>query len=64
MSRGKYVFPQVMEYYPSWVFDKAVKIYNADYHVRVSSSAMCRFLLFGQLSVSLRLTTTCLFDFH
>ena len=37
MSRGKYVFPQVMEYYPCWVFDKAVKAYNADYHVRVSS---------------------------
>ena len=50
MSRGKYVFPQVMEYYPSWVFDKSVKTYNADYHVRVSSSAMCRYLLFGQLS--------------
>ena len=50
MSRGKYLFPQVMDYYPSWVFDKAVKTYNADYHVRVSSSAMCRYLLFGQLS--------------
>ena len=50
MSRGKYLFPQVMDYYPCWVFDKAVKTYNADYHVRVSSSAMCRYLLFGQLS--------------
>lgn len=30
MSRGKYLFPQVMEYPPSWVFDKAVKTNNAD----------------------------------
>lgn len=50
MNNGKYVFPQVMSLFPSWVFDKAVEEYKADYHVRVSSSAICRHLLFGQLS--------------
>lgn len=39
-----------MKYYPRWVFEKAVSTYNADYHVRVPSSAMCRYLLIGQLS--------------
>lgn len=50
MNSGKYVFSQVMEYFPFWVFDDAVKEYKGDYRMRMSCSTQCKHLLFGQLA--------------
>lgn len=33
MNSGKFVFPQVMEYFPRWVFNDAVTEYNGDYRI-------------------------------
>ena len=50
MNSGKYVFSQVMEYFPFWVFDDAVKEYKGDYRMRMSCSTQCKHLLFGHLA--------------
>ena len=51
MNRGKYVFAQVMVFFPRWVFDKAVKEYKGDYHVKnLSCYSLCLHLMFGQLA--------------
>ena len=39
-----------MEFFPEWVFNKAVSTCNADYRTRNSCNSICRHLLFGQLS--------------
>jgi hypothetical protein len=51
MNQGKYVFSQVMEYFPRRVFDKSVKKYNGDFHAKnLTSSSHCLHLMFGQLA--------------
>lgn len=51
MNKGKYVFSQVMEYFPRWVFDKAVKKYGGDFHAKnLNSYSHCLHLMFGQMA--------------
>ena len=50
MNKGKYVFRQVMEYFPRWVSDDAVTRYEGDYRMRMSCFTQCQHLLFDQLS--------------
>ena len=50
MNKGKYVFRQVMEYFPRWVFDASVEKYKGDYRMRMSCFTQCQHLLFGQLA--------------
>jgi len=51
MNKGKYVFSQVMEYFPRWVFDKAVKKYGDDFHAKnLNSYSHCLHLMFGQMA--------------
>ena len=51
MNQGKYVFSQVMEYFPRWVFEKAVDKYNGDFHAKsLNSYSHCLHLMFSQLA--------------
>lgn len=50
MNQGKYVFSQVMQLFPRWVFDDAVAKYKGDYRMRMSCFTQCQHLLFGQLA--------------
>ena len=50
MNQGKYVFSQVMQYFPRWVFDDAVAKYKGDYRMRMSCFTQCQHLMFGQLA--------------
>lgn len=51
MNKGKYVFAQVMEFFPRWVFDRAVKEYRGDFHAKsLDSYSHCLHLMFGQIS--------------
>ena len=34
MNHGKYVFSQVIEFIPRYQFDKLVKLYKGDWHVK------------------------------
>jgi len=61
MNSGKFVFAQVMEYFPRYLFAKAVKMYNGDYHSRnLTCYNQCLHLLFGQLSGCRSLRDICL----
>lgn len=61
MNSGKYVFSQVMEFFPRHVFMSAVKQYNGDYRVRdFDCYNQCLHLLYGQLSVCTSLRDICL----
>ena len=51
MNQGKYVFSQVMEFFPRWVFEKAVRKYNGDFHSKnLNSYSHCLHLMFGQMA--------------
>ena len=51
MNKGKYVFSQVMTYFPRWVFEAAVKKYNGDFHAKnLNSYSHCLHLMFGQMA--------------
>jgi len=51
MNQGKYVFSQVMEFFPRWVFEKAVKKYAGDFHAKsLNSYSHCLHLMFGQMA--------------
>ena len=51
MNKGKYVFSQVMTYFPRWVFEAAVEKYNGDFHAKnLNSYSHCLHLMFGQLA--------------
>lgn len=51
MNKGKYVFAQVMEFFPRWVFDKAVREYRGDFHAKnPDSHSHCLHLMFGQMA--------------
>lgn len=50
MNKGKYVFSQVMTYFPRWVFEAAVEKYNGDFHAKnLNSYSHCLHLMFGQM---------------
>lgn len=51
MNQGKYVFSQVMEFFPRWVFENAVKKYAGDFHAKsLNSYSHCLHLMFGQMA--------------
>lgn len=51
MNQGKYVFAQVMEYFPRWVFEKSVRRYGGDFHAKnLNSYSHCLHLMFGQMA--------------
>lgn len=51
MNNGKYVFSQLMTYFPRWVFDAAVKKYKGDFHAKnLNSYSHCLHLMFGQMA--------------
>ena len=51
MNKGKYVFSQVMTFFPRWIFEDAVKRYNGDFHAKnLNSYSHCLHLMFGQLA--------------
>lgn len=61
MNSGKYIFSQVVEFIPKYEFDKLVKLYKGDYHVRrFSTYNHLLHLLFGQLTVCSSLRDICL----
>lgn len=48
MNQGKYVFSQVMTYFPRWVFEVAVEKYNGDFHAKnLNSYSHCLHLMFA-----------------
>lgn len=51
MNKGKYVYSQVMTYFPRWVFEAAVDKYNGDFHTKnLNSYSYCLNLMFGQMA--------------
>lgn len=61
MNTGKYVFAQVIEFLPRYEFDKLVKKYNGDFHVRdLSCYNLLLHLIFGQLTACNSLRDICL----
>lgn len=51
MNQGKYVFSQVMTYFPRWVFEVSVEKYNGDFHAKnLNSYSHCLHLMFGQMA--------------
>lgn len=51
MNKGKYVFFQIMTYFPRWVFEDSVKKYKGDFHAKNHNSySHCLHLMFGQLA--------------
>ena len=34
MNKGKYVFSQIMTYFPRWIFEDSVKKYKGDFHAK------------------------------
>ena len=61
MNTGKYVFAQVIEFLPRYEFDKLVRKYNGDFHVRdLSCYNLLLHLIFGQLTACNSLRDICL----
>ena len=51
MNQGKYVFSQVMTYFPRRVFEVAVEKYNGDFHAKnLNSYSHCLHLMFGHMA--------------
>ena len=51
MNKGKYIFSQIMTYFPRWVFEDSVKKYKGDFHAKnLNSYSHCLHLIFGQLA--------------
>lgn len=51
MNQGKYVFSQVMTYFPRRVFEVAVEKYNRDFHAKnLNSYSHCLHLMFGHMA--------------
>ena len=42
MNKGKYVYSQVMTYFPRWVFEAAVEKYRGDFHAKNLNSYSIR----------------------
>jgi hypothetical protein len=61
MNQGKYVFAQVVEFIPLYQFDKLVKQYKGDWHVKnLNSYNHLLHLLFGQITGCESLRDICL----
>jgi len=61
MNSGKYVFAQIIEYLPRYEFDKLVRKYQGDKHVReLTCYNQFLHLLFGQLTSCESLRDICL----
>ena len=61
MNQGKFVFSQVIEFIPRYRFDKLVKQYKGDWHVKnLTSYNHLLHLLFGQLTGCDSLRDICL----
>lgn len=61
MNQGKYVFPQIIEFIPRYQFDKLVRQYKGDWHVKsLNSYNHLLHLLFGQLTGCDSLRDICL----
>ena len=61
MNQGKYVFSQVIEFIPRYQFDKHVRLYKGDRHVKnLNSYNHLLHLLFGQLTGCDSLRDICL----
>lgn len=51
MNKGKYVFSQIMTYFPRRIFEDSVKKYKGDFHAKnLNSYSHCLHLMFGQLA--------------
>lgn len=51
MNKGKYVFSQIMTYFPRWIFEDSVKKYKGDFNAKnLNSYSHCLHLMFGQLA--------------
>lgn len=61
MNVGRYVFSQVVKYIPRYQFDKCVKKYRGDWHVKdLTCYNQLLYLLFGQLTSCESLRDICL----
>ncbi len=61
MNKGKFVFAQVIDFFPRYEFDKIVKKYGGDYRYRhLTSYNHLLHLIFGQLSACNSLRDICL----
>lgn len=61
MNIGRYIFAQVADFIPRYVFDKAVAKYNGDFHVKdLTCYNQLLHLLFGQLTACDSLRDICL----
>lgn len=61
MNQGKYVFSQIIEFIPRYQFDKLVRQYKGDWHVKsLNSYNHLLHLLFGQLTGCNSLRDICL----
>lgn len=61
MNQGKYVFSQIIEFMPRYQFDKLVRQYKGDWHVKsLNSYNHLLYLLFGQLTGCDSLRDICL----
>lgn len=61
MNQGKYVFSQVIEFIPRYRFDKLVRQYKGDWHIKsLNSYNHLLHLLFGQLTGCDSLRDICL----
>lgn len=61
MNQGKYVFSQIIEFIPRYQFDKLVRQYKGDWHVKsLNSYNHLLYLLFGQLTGCDSLRDICL----
>ena len=51
MNQRKFVFSQVMEFFPRWVLEKAIKEYKGDFHAKnLNTYSHCLHLMFGQMA--------------
>lgn len=61
MNVGRYIFAQITDFIPRYVFDKAVKKYKGDFHVKdLTCYNQFLHLLFGQLTGCDSLRDICL----
>lgn len=61
MNNGKYIFSQVADYIPRYEFDRIVKKYNGDYHVRdLTCYNLFLHMMFGQLTSCNSIRDICL----
>ena len=61
MNNGNYIFSQVADYIPRYEFDRIVKKYNGDYHIRdLTCYNLFLHMMFGQLTSCNSIRDICL----